>query len=521
MKKRIVPVIFILLFATLVVIFISGKFLYKPESAMVQPKVVVPQADSSSKKEDSETTLLSEDAALVSLIKLNQDETLISIVSMDFDGDGFEDQVNAIKTNTSPYISLLIGLYNPKNSLYERMGVIATKIIQTKTFAYTGMDITGEHKISLVYQGYAENGNSILQAYFISKQGGRIRLNQIANFEGDGTIFIQQLDRYDEYDKTNTPGQSFPIWVYTSDTAQSDAVNTDQLQIKYDWNSEAKKYIKVLQVRVPGNKIAEKELARIQDGTEKTFANFLEGLWYKTDNEGADIRYLSYNYDSREIIFLDSDTEEVYSWENTNLRRNGAYLSATNQEIQNLQRRINISLRSIDTINIKIQDDVRMLINEGNLWDGEYKKLNTNASFSNQKTKQNLSEDYKTELEKGPIWKTSDGSIITFGYGSYTATGSSISETGKFVFENADGKQFIQFRSDKEDSLFSGMYCVSYSKQKSDSTLQPKGKSKNAAEAIQYNKNSIILVPYKLTPEGSYPLEGHTIILTRSTNEQQ
>ena len=520
MKKRIVPVIFILIFAALIVVFISSKFLYKPESKFVQPKVVVPQAENSNAKEDSGTTVLSEDASLVSLIKLNPDETLISIVSMDFDGDGFEDQVNAIKTNTSPYISLIIGLYNPKTSVYERMGVIATKIIQTKTFAYTGMDITGEHKISLVYQGFAENGNSILQAYFITKQNDKLKLNQIANFEGDGTIFIQQLDRYDEYDKTNTAGQSFPIWVYTSDTAQSDVVNTDQLQIKYDWNSEEKKYVKVTQIRVPGNQIAEKELARIQDGTEKTFANFLEGLWYKTDNEGTDIRYLSYNYDSREIIFLDSDTEEVYSWENTNLRRNGAYLSGTNQEIQNLQRRINISLRSLDTINIKIQDDVRMLINEGNLWDGEYKKLNTNASFSNQKTKQNLSENYKTELEKGPIWKTSDGSTVTFNSGAYTATGGNISETGKYVFENADNKPFIQFRSNTEVSLFFGTYFVSFAKVKAEQNVQSSKKTKTTVEEIQHNKDSVILEPYKITPEGSYPLEGHTIILTRTTADK-
>lgn len=508
MNKRLFIVIVVVVVAALAVVFISRVFLVKPAEKTTASRVVTPQVAGNDEKANSNNSVMSDDAVLTSLVPLKSDETLISIVTMDFDGDGYEDQVNAIKTASSQYLSLLVGLYTPTKGTYERMAVIATPISQVKTFAYTGMDLTGEHKISLVYQGFTENGDSVLQAYFINRISGKFSLQQIADFKADGTIFIQQLDRYDAYERSQATGASFPIWVYSTDTAQG-VNSTDQLQIRYDWSAEQHKYVLGAQIRVAGSKLAAKELARIQDGTVKTFAGFLNGLWYKTENDNSGLRYLFFDYNAREIIFLLDDTEEVYNWVNSNLRRNGIYLSTTNQEIENLQRRVDISLLGIDSVSLKLQDDVRMLIGENTLWDGEYKKMNFTSLANTMNATSMTGLKFIADLEKVPFWTIADGKTVSFDNGAYNASGENYIDNGNYTVADTDGHAFIQFRSKTANGLFNGTYLVTYA------PLQSKG-----GDDVDYNHDSIILQPYTITLDGSFPAENRPVILTRDNTKK-
>ena len=68
-------------------------------------------------------------------------------------------------------------------------------------------------------------------------------------------------------------GESFPIWAYTSDD-ESPESSLDQLQIMYDWNKREQKYVEKVRTRITQKSITAQELAKIQDGTEKTFAAF-------------------------------------------------------------------------------------------------------------------------------------------------------------------------------------------------------------------------------------------------------
>ncbi|MEE0353399.1 MAG: pallilysin-related adhesin, partial [Treponema sp.] len=333
--------------------------------------------------------------------------------------------------------------------------VIATAISQAQTFSYTAIDLTGEHRTALVYQGFADNGDSILQAFFISNSGGNFSLLKIADLRGDGTIFIQQLDRYDAYERSKANGASFPIWVYTSDTERPGSA--DQLQIQYEWRHSENSYVKTRTVRVAGSRITAKELAKIQDGTVATFAGFLNGLWYMPESNG-NLRYVFFDYDSREIIFFKDDTEEVYKWAHSNIRRNGIYLSTINQEIENLQRRIDISLKSTEEIHIRIQDDVRMLISENAVWDGNYKKNGKNMFLKNASSN---SGSVSAVFEKDSTWKIPDGSTVKLQGGKYSMESEGFLETGIYTCFVNEGVSFIQFRPDSENNArFSGIYKV-------------------------------------------------------------
>lgn len=492
MQKKVTLALFIVIVAAGAVAFIAKNYFYKPDKDKSSASVVVPMSGSAEEKKNSAFSSMEEDNALVSLIPLNDNETLIGIVSMDFDGDGFDDQVNVIRTMDSPYLAILVGLYNPQRTAYERKAVIATEISQAQTFSYTGMDLTGEHRTALVYQGFADNGDSILQAFFISNAGGNFSLTKIADLRGDGTIFIQQLDRYDAYERSKANGASFPIWVYTSDTERPGSA--DQLQIQYEWKHSENSYVKTRTVRVAGSRIAAKELAKIQDGTVATFAGFLNGLWYMTEANG-NLRYVFFDYDSREIIFFKDDTEEVYKWAHSNIRRNGIYLSTINQEIENLQRRIDISLKSTEEIHIRIQDDVRMLISENAVWDGNYKKIGKNMFLKNASSKSgNISESF----EKDSTWKIPDGSTVKLQDGKYSMESEGFLETGSYTcFEN-EGTSFIQFRPDSENNArFSGVYKLSVEESNSPQKkyiLQP-CRATGYGIVVQESRPVVLMIP--------------------------
>lgn len=492
MQKKVTLALFIVIVAAVAVAFIAKNYFYTPDKNNSSASVVVPMSSSAEEKKNSAFSSMEEDNALVSLIPLKDNETLIGIVSMDFDGDGFDDQVNVIRTMDSPYLAILVGLYNPQRTVYERKAVIATEISQSQTFSYTGMDLTGEHRTALVYQGFADNGDSILQAFFISNAGGNFSLKKIADLRGDGTIFIQQLDRYDAYERSKANGTSFPIWVYTSDTERPGSA--DQLQVRYEWKHSENSYVKTRTVRVAGSRIAAKELAKIQDGTVSTFAKFLSGLWYMTESNG-NLRYVFFDYDSREIIFFKDDTEEVYKWAHSNIRRNGIYLSTINQEIENLQRRVDISLKSTEEIHIRIQDDVRMLISENAVWDGNYKKIGKNMFLKNASSNPaGISEAF----EKDGIWKIPDGSTVKLQDGKYSMESEGFLETGIYTcFVNEDSS-YIQFRPDSENNArFSGVYKLSVEESNSPQkkyVLQP-CKATGYGIVVQESRPVVLMIP--------------------------
>ncbi len=505
MTKKIVPVIFIIVISILAVIFIQRKYFSKTEEKIASPRVVTPQVSQSDSKATGMDTTTSHDVAVTSLIQLNSDETLIGTETLDFDGDGFEDQVNAVKTSSGPTLFLVIGLYNPEKLIYERVSTVETAVTQVKTFLFTGMDLTGDHRTALVYQGFTDSGSSVLQAFFVNRNpDGSVDLHQIANLESDGSIFIQQVDRSEAYIRSQADGESFSIWVYSSDLTRPNS--TDQIHVRYKWDKASQSYIEAERQHVTGSRIAARELSRIQDGTVGTFAEFLNGLWYKTENRGERM-YLSFDWEGRQIVFSQGENQEVYDWQNSSVRRNGMYISSTNLEIQNLQRRIDISLRNVDEIRISLHEDVRMLINEQSEWNGDYKKISSSAmSAANNVEVEPEVKKYVEDLIAGPEWKTTEGTIVRFGKEQYVAFNDTMNDNGVFTGMDSNGLSFLQFRSNTDEPVFRRMYLVSYAA----------GKDGTPGA----DKETVILQPYVVSPSQAYPAEERMVILNRYDPEK-
>jgi len=446
---------------------------------------------------------------MTSFVPLQASETLISTLSLDLNGDNLDDQVVAVRKEGVAYLVLIVGMYDAESNSYMRIAEIQTNITRTRTFSYMGVDMTGDHKTELVYEGVRDDGNSVMCIFMCRRKLNKYELVQIGDFQSDGTIFIQQDERSESYELSQSKGESFPVWVYSSakDESGSDNANLSQVQTEYQWDEKQQKYTQIKQVRVTGSRIAAKELARIQDGTVETFADFLNGLWYKTSNEDDGIRYLFFDYPDKEIIFLYDDTEEVYSWEDSNLRRSGIYLSTTNESITNMQRRCDIALTGVDEVRVHIIDDVRMIIKENNLWDGSYRKMNTQSSFGPEiKTAPVI--QYADELVKGPSWLFDNGMRITFKDNTYSLSGSTAGDSGFFAVCTIAGSSVIQFRSSTAQQILAESYQMQF-----DTVTIPATKKRK--EEVQIDYNTLRLTPVRIAPDTCYPVDGRTLALTR------
>ncbi len=497
MKKQFVVVVFVIVASVLAFVLVSRHYFNTNQKQMTSAKTVIPQSESTGEHSSSNSSIIKDDAVIESLIPLTPDETLINIVSMDFNNDGYEDQVNAIKTAESPYLQLLVGLYDVKKYQYTRVAQIATRVTQVKTFSYTGMDLVGDHRTALVYQGFDQGGNAILQAYFIETANGKVVLHQIADLLSNGSIYIEQVERDESYDQSLARGVSFAIWSYSSDEANPNS--PDQIQTCWEWNPSQKKYVQTRQVRVKGSYVEAKELSGILDGTVDSFTGFLDGLWYKTGKTSEDSRYVFFDRYGKQIIFLMGDDEEVYNWQNNSLHYRGMYISSTNFEIDTLQRNVNISLLSSSEIRIIIHDAVNMVINEENVWNGEYKKMKFSSAFYDKAVPVKAADEYIKNFDEKKVWKSSDGTEILFENGIYNVSGDNVTDKGEYIPLQIAEKSFIQFRSETSTPFFSGSYLIVYSSDGSPS---------------ETDKNRVVLQPYIIKATESYPSDSRPLIIS-------
>lgn len=447
-------VIFLFLFAfTLGFYFIFSSLTPDTEQETIRAKVVIPATTNQVEQSEDTESYSSVEFENTSLVQLNLDETLITTLSVDINLDTFEDQIIAVKKANKPNIVLIIGLYNSKTSEYQRFTEIQTSIFQVKTFSLMTMDLAGNHTNTLVCTGFSSNNDSILQAYNPKSEKNRFSIVKIIDLKTDGTIFIQQAQRNDNYSIYNMNADCFPIIMYSTEETP-EGTDFEQVQTTYEWNKKTEVYEPTATTRLSSKKITAKELARILDGTIPTFTNFLDGLWYRTNTTGQQ-RYIFFDPKSEEIIFFDQAIQEVYDWLNNTLRKNGVYISASNKSISNLVRYFNIDLVSVDEIRVRVRDDVRMIIGTDTLWDGVYKKTSQKMSSVQSKT---TATNIITTMEEGAgKWNFQDNSVV-FTDGVFSLSNKDKKESGVYTHTTLFNTDLIQFRADQENCKLNGFF---------------------------------------------------------------
>ena len=518
MKSRTIPIIFLIVAIFLVGAFFFSKTVLKiNDKDTFRAKVITPvSGEQNEVSEKYSQTMDSE--KYETFVPLKSTETLISAITLDINNDTYDDEIILVKKSGSPQLWLIPGINNIETGEYERLTEIFTGISKARTFSYTGMDITGEHKNALVFQGDTDDNNHIMKIYLMNDDN---ELEVIGDFTSDGIIFVQQTERSESYDLSLSNGESFSVWVYKSEPKSEETLNnskdntlTNQIQQEYKWNAFERKYELAKEIKVTSKRLVAKELSRIQDGTVETFASFLNGLWYKTSNTNAGIRYLYFDYENKEIILVIDDTQEIYRWEDSNLRHNGIYLTTVNSSIMNLKRRFDISLLGVDEIKITLRDDINLIIKESNLWDGSYKKFQSQNTILGEYTTNSL-EQYKKELTSVESWSTTDGqNVFSLKDDKYSIKINEIEETGIYSFMKIADYDVIQFRSDNQNSMLNDTYVMKFGVK----IITEKQKRKTI-EKIVTNYDEITLTPVKISPTDCYSTEGRSYTLEKVITE--
>lgn len=515
-KKMILIAVILSVIFLAAIIFIR-LVLFKNSYGNTIAKTVIPTSSNQEKTENSSSESIEEPEVLTSFIPLLSTETLMNTMMLDFDGDNYEDQVIAIRKANSPYLFLVVGLYNPETNVYDRVAEIATEVTKERTFSYSNLDMTGEHMTALVYQGVKTNGDSVMKIFHCRRRRGGAEIINIGDFTSDGTIFILQSERSEAFELNQEKGKCFPVWVYSSDKNeeqnQSNA-SVSQIQTEYKWNEEEGKYTQSRQLRITGSRMAARELNRLLNGNVATFAQFLNGLWYKTTNTGSSPSYIYFNYESKEVIFLSEDTEGVYSWEDSSLRRSGIFLTTANTIISSMKRRFDIMLTDVNQVSIHVRDDVgTMQIREANQWDGTYKKLSFQSTFGETKVVY-PHEEYLKSLTENRVWIDEDGRYYSFEANSFKRTSSEQEETGLFVMDTVGPYSVIQFReSGLVKSDIRPAYAIKY--KTTQETIPAKRKGQKPTIKTVVDKDTILMTPVTLSPVNCYADEGKMITLKK------
>ncbi len=458
--KKLTSILFILVGLVIIFIIIRENVDFSDSNSTIQSYNFTDNVNTE-QNTGQESDQLPESEDITVLIPLFPDEILVTALPVDFNLDNYSDQIIAVKNSESPFIKVVIGLYNPLFAAYERSYELETQIQQVNTFSIDVLDITGTHANSLIINGYSQTNEAILQAWLATSNTSNVNLRLIADFKADGTIFITQNTRSSSYAFSSEDGDSFPIWVYSSDPSSTQG-SLDQLQIMYDWDATTQKYEHITQTRILGRNINAQELAKIQDGTEKTFGRFLSNTWLHSTSTLTPPPFLSVDYDTKTITFLNNDTAEIYIWESSILRRNGILIYATNRNLPALLRRIDITLISLDEIRVKATDTLTMVATPNTTWDGNYKKQEIDSASIQEDGSQNQSDSSIVELlqtTSEKIWETDTGEVATFTPSMFTLKKGTSQSSGVFTLFTVYGEQLIQFRNNDSDSnLFNGFY---------------------------------------------------------------
>ncbi len=522
MKSKIIVVSFFLSVVLLGIFFFFKKKPAPETETVKQSKLVTPKFSEEVKSETGYTETGLEKETFTSFIPLSGTETLISTLIFDFDNDTYEDQVIVVRKADSPYLWLVIGLYDPETKDYNRVEDIETNISKTGTFTYSNLDVIGNHTQALIYQGVNDSGDYVMNILMCEGNGLDAEILNTGSFTSDGTVFIQQTERSESYELAISGGESFSVWVYSSDKkeGQKEKNSTNQIQTEYRWNSFSKKYEFSRSTTVTASRLAAKELSRIQDGTVETFAAFMDGLWYKTSNENNTIRYLGFSYPEKEIVFLNGDTEEVYNWEDSKLRHNGIYLTTTNSIISSLHRRFDIMLVGVDEIRVTVRDDVKMEIAEGSLWDGNYKKTSSGYNFSSSAEQLRDSVEAFKGKVVSKVWQTSDGlNSIAFDGNIYTVKTGTEEEKGIFSLFPVGQNKVLQLRPFSGYTDFGNEYTLDFGTKVITETTGT-GKKAKTVEKTVTDEDFLIFKPVKVTPKECYDTDGKTWQFSAQTGAQ-
>ncbi|MDR3324966.1 MAG: pallilysin-related adhesin [Spirochaetaceae bacterium] len=410
------------------------------QSTVIEPDFSGAAAD----ERDDDVRRMPYESGLRTTLELESGEVQTAAISEDFDGDGADEQIIAYRNLTEKDNPIYVTFvdYDESGKTYKRLWSAPTGATKPGTLSLFSIDLTGDHINEVVVTGMNQNDEQILKAFKINRttEEGAPAYKRIADLKIDGTISVLETERSQAYQLGFAGGVSFNISDRGRDAYSGNEL--DQIENIYAYNPIDGAYERIRTTKIPGAQIEERRLKELLSGNKTEFEQFIDGLWYQVSGDGTvdNEQYIYFDTSSGEVIFYSGDTQQVYAWQNSYPTRYGMYISSQNISVPTLNRKINLELESLDSVRVKISEDVRMRIFMNAPWDGSYRKVKV---AHNVEKKDAAAAPYIDAEYNSPI-----GRIAFLPDGAYNIELNGHYRNGRYSFFSLENNELLEFVPD-------------------------------------------------------------------------
>ncbi|MDR2730162.1 MAG: pallilysin-related adhesin [Treponema sp.] len=385
-------------------------------------------------------------------IKTDEGEEILMLFALESEGEYSQEQIALYRRPAEAegpvYVTCI--RYDDINNVFRRIWNDVSAATRTETISVYSQDLIGDRSSCVVITGM-NNRNEHTMTIFNRglKQAAGQPFKKIGEFTIDGSIVIRETGRSLAYQQGITTGASFTIAAYSHDAKSGNIL--DQLETIYTYNPAAGKYEISAITMIPGSQVEQRRLRELLSGAPGVFENFISDLWYYVSPQGTlDSRqYLYFNPSGREVIFFGDETQQVFYWQNSTPQRYGLYITTQNISISTLRRFIDIELESLDSIRIRVFEDVKLKITVSASWDGSYRRAphinETGSPVTNV-----------IDAQYDSPW----GRIRFMNNGEYLINTGGALKKGRYAFFKANDQKLLELRPEYESAENRLVYSV-------------------------------------------------------------
>lgn len=479
MTKQIVFIISIICSIMLIIVLFFLKFGNKKE-ILIETKeneikeVEVPNSSLSSTEKEN-------DKDENTLIKLANDETYISSIETDLNEDGFMDELIAVKKTLYPSIYLIIEIKESQTEAYKKSLEIKTNVLATNSLLFYTIQLQ-KSLPAIVVSGLGLNGEQTFAIYLIKQDSkSNIFFETLASLNAD--IQVQLEDK-----RNSTIGslEDYSIHTYNFENKEENSMN--QIHSEYRWDVTSNTFIKINEEKIAGSKFENPILKELKRGTLEAYKKYLSAVWFTPKTLGENIRYIYYDKDNNNFIFHIGEIEEIYKIQNMFARRLGISIIANNTSISSIKRHIEIEVKSIEEIQVKVIEDVATLkIGVSSNWSGIYRKKQNVFTSSIQAERQEFTELKKLFFDSKITWIHERGFLKTRG-SSYVLKYDDKEEKGIFNIIMIDDKYVMQTKSNTNEKSFYIIELSQNEKQEANISLNDDAFIKLKPATLEFSK---------------------------------
>jgi len=385
------------------------------------------------------------DESINTKIPLDDGEIVVAVLNKESEEHYAEEQfvVYRIASNASSPVYITFLSFDERTRGYRRMWNAPTAATSPETITLSHNDLIGDRNNCIIVTGMNANNEHTMTIFRrIPGQPPGQPYKKIAELQIEGSIVIQETARSLAYQQGITRGQSLNIAAYGRDNLSANML--DQIETIYSFNPRSEQYEQINVSRIPGSQIEQRRLRELLSGAPGVFENFIHDLWYYVSPQGTiDARqYLYFDPTKREIIFFGDEAQQVFHWQTSTHTRLGLYIRSQNISISTLLRFIDIELESLDSIRLRVNEDVRLRITANTTWDGSYRRAGA-ANF------RETASQLKPTIDA--VYDSSWGRIQFTNSGEYTINSGGNIRRGRYVFYKVDDDDLIEFRPEDGD----------------------------------------------------------------------